>query len=87
MPESPNGVYISMRDIYDELVKVKELIQTLNSSTEKTALTQGDHETKLGDLETRVRSIEKWRYTFPSIATIIAIVSLILAGYQAFGGK
>lgn len=64
--EDPLGaVVISAREIYDEVKGMREDIRPLIDSTR--AMNE-----KLGDHESRIRSIERWKYAIPA-ATILSL--------------
>jgi hypothetical protein len=53
--EEAGGVVITNKDIYTEVVKMKEAVTAMAPL----ALTAADH-------ETRIRSLEKWKYALPA---------------------
>lgn len=63
----PLGVTISAREIYDQIVGLRDDVR---------ALVQSDAEVgkKLDDHESRLRSVERWKYAVPT-ALVGAIVS------------
>lgn len=78
MSDEPNGVYISLRDIYDELVKVKESVQSLANNVDSSKDIQKDQ-------EERIRGLERWRYGL-TVSAALGIISLILTVIQTLGG-
>lgn len=86
MPDEPNGVYISMRDVYDQMILLKDSVRDLTSSLPVYKQDIDDIKIVQADMETRMRSTEKWRYGLP-IASILAILSLVITAFQTFGGK
>jgi hypothetical protein len=64
MPNEDSGavVVITNKDIYTELLKVKEAVSAMSPQ----ALTIADH-------ENRIRSVEKWKYSMPASLTASAI--------------
>jgi hypothetical protein len=68
-------VHISAREIYDQLVGVREDVRGLVARDEATARVIADH-------ETRLRSVERWKYGIP-LATVSAIAA-IAASVQSF---
>lgn len=64
-----NGVVITNKDIYTELLKVKEALTAMSPQAEQ-----------LRDHELRLRSVERWKYALPasiaSSATAITIAIL-----------
>jgi hypothetical protein len=68
MPEQdPLGVNISAREIYDQIVGLRDDVRSLVQSNAAVQTTLDDH-------ETRIRSVERWKYAVPT-ATVGAIVS------------
>lgn len=78
MSDEPNGVYISLRDIYDELVKVKDSVQYLANGVDSSKDIQKDQ-------EERIRGLERWRYGL-TVSAALGIISLILTVIQTLGG-
>lgn len=73
--EDPLGVHVSAREIYDEIVGMRGDVRSLTESREDTHDTLADH-------ESRLRSIERWKYAMP-VATLAAIASAFAAFYQS----
>lgn len=79
------GVVITTKDIYDKLTDVEK---TVNHMTHQ-GQTILDHEARLrvvetampDQLEARLRSLEKWKWSVPptAVAAIIALVQQLLA--------
>jgi hypothetical protein len=63
----PLGVTISAREIYDQIVGLRDDVRSLVQSNQEVS-----H--KLDDHETRLRSIERWKYGIP-IAAVGAVGS------------
>lgn len=79
MPEpDPLGVTISAREIYDQIVGLRDDVRSLVQSHDEVDKHLADH-------ETRLRSIERWKYAVPT-ATIGAIVSAGVTIFTALGG-
>jgi hypothetical protein len=57
----PLGVTIGAREIYDELVGMREDVRSLTQTSESVA-----H--KLDDHEERLRTLERWKYALPAAA-------------------
>jgi hypothetical protein len=57
----PLGVTIGAREIYDELVGMREDVRSLTQTSESVA-----H--KLDDHEERLRVLERWKYALPTAA-------------------
>lgn len=81
----PTGaVVITTKDIYDKLTELEKSVTLMTPQ----AQTMHDHETRLravenllpDDLERRIRSLEKWKWSIPptAIAAIIAIAQQVL---------
>jgi anti-sigma-K factor RskA len=74
--EDPLGVVISARDIYDELVGMRDDVRSLAQSSRTAEERQNDH-------ESRIRSLERWRYGIP--ASVVAAV--VAAGAAMYPSK
>lgn len=72
------GVTISAREIYDQIVGLRDDVRSLTHSNTTTAETLSDH-------ESRLRSVERWKYALPT-AAIGAIVSAGITIAKAIGG-
>jgi hypothetical protein len=59
--EDPLGVTISAREIYDQIVGLRDDVRSLVQSGAETSKTLEDH-------ESRLRSVERWKYTVPTAA-------------------
>lgn len=80
----PAGVVITTKDIYDKLVDVEKSVTLMTPQTQTVA----DHEGRLrvvetalpDQLEPRLRSLEKWKWSVPptAVAAVIAIVQQLL---------
>jgi hypothetical protein len=78
MPEQdPLGVNISAREIYDQIVGLRDDVRSLVQSNAAVQTTLDDH-------ETRIRSVERWKYAVPT-ATVGAIVSAGITIAKALG--
>jgi len=78
-PNDSLGVTISAREIYDQIVGLRDDVRSLVQSNAEVSKELDDH-------ETRLRSVERWKYAVP--ATLI--VSLASAGttiIKAIGGS
>lgn len=74
------GVVITTKDIYDKLVDVERVVSIMAPQGQ----TLLDHETRLRtvetalpkELEARLRSVEKWKWSIPptALGAVIAIV-------------
>lgn len=67
----PQGVMITLREVYDEIVGMRSDVQSLTQSRATT-------DDKLEDHESRLRSVERWKYGIP-VTTICAVGSTIAA--------
>lgn len=67
MADDPLGVVISAREIYDQIVGVRDDVRTLAQTNTTSVGTIADH-------ETRIRSIERWKYAIP-ISALSGIVA------------
>lgn len=66
----PLGVTISAREIYDQIVGLRDDVRSLVQSNDAV-------QTQLGDHETRIRSVERWKYTV-GVAVLTSIGNAIL---------
>jgi hypothetical protein len=79
MPENdPLGVTISAREIYDQIVGLRDDVRSLVQSNAEVGKQLDDH-------EDRLRSVERWKYAVPT-ATIGAIISAGITIAKAIGG-
>lgn len=65
-------VEITMREIYDAVVRLTGRVDVL---IEQQKTTRGD----IKDHENRIRSLEKSRWPLPSVAVLVSIASFIMA--------
>jgi hypothetical protein len=75
--QDPLGVNISAREIYDQIVGLRDDVRSLVQSNAAV-------QTALDDHETRIRSVERWKYAVPT-ATVGAIVSAGITIVKAVG--
>jgi hypothetical protein len=75
--QDPLGVNISAREIYDQIVGLRDDVRSLVQSNAAVQTTLDDH-------ETRIRSVERWKYAVPT-ATVGAIVSAGITIAKAVG--
>jgi hypothetical protein len=61
------GVTISAREIYDQIVGLRDDVRSLVQSNENVHQTLDDH-------EERLRTIERWKYSIPA-AVVTALIS------------
>lgn len=75
MREDDDGltVTIGAREIYDELVGVRSDVRSLVES-------RADIDKTLGDHESRIRGLERWKYGIPGVVALSAVA----AGVQIF---
>ncbi|MFI9076072.1 hypothetical protein ACIGW8_06140 [Streptomyces sioyaensis] len=71
------GVTIGAREIYDELVALREDVRSLSQTHEAVAQTLTDH-------ESRLRGLERWKYALP-VAAVTSAGTLITAALKATG--
>jgi len=71
--EDLGAVTIGAREIYDQLVGLREEVRTSTHTLQSTAETLADH-------ETRIRAIERWKYSVPT-ALVTAVVSAAVTLY------
>lgn len=70
MDRDPLGVTISAREIYDEIVGLREDVRSLTQSNEGVGEQLKDH-------EDRLRKVEAWRYALP-VSAVTGIVSAVV---------
>ncbi|QMU72131.1 hypothetical protein [Streptacidiphilus sp. P02-A3a] len=73
----PLGVTISAREIYDEIVGLREDVRSLTQASEAVTARQQDH-------EERIRALERWRYALP-VAAVTSLGALAIEGARALG--
>lgn len=73
MAEEPNGVVITLREIYDEVRATRTELQALNDAFKPVRET-------VAELSVWRRVVDRWRYGIP-LATLIAVGSTIAAIY------
>jgi hypothetical protein len=78
MAEDPLGVTIGAREIYDQVVGLRDDVRSLVQSNSDVVKTLDDH-------EQRIRSVERWKYAVPT-AAIGALVSAGITIAKAIGG-
>ncbi|MFB7643893.1 hypothetical protein ACFC0S_03145 [Streptomyces sp. NPDC056084] len=67
----PLGVTIGAREIYDQLVGMREDVRNLTQAQEGVSRT-------LADQEDRLRALERWKYAIPP-TVVMAVGSLVSA--------
>ena len=70
-------VIVTLGDVWDELREQKEILNTILSRLDvmtNNATNQGE---RIGDHEKRLRELERRVWALPSVATVIAVVSLL----------
>lgn len=72
MTDPLGPIVVTSRDIYDELVRMRQAVDRLVDRHDVLERESQDH-------EARIRSLERGRWPLPSIATLVAIASLIVA--------
>jgi hypothetical protein len=65
-------VTISAREIYDEIVGMREDVRSLAQSRRDDSETLDDH-------ENRLRSVERWKYGIPitAVASVVAVIEAL----------
>jgi hypothetical protein len=74
----PLGVTISAREIYDQIVGLRDDVRSLVQSNAEVGKVLDDH-------EDRLRSVERWKYAVPT-ALIGALASAGITISKAIGG-
>lgn len=77
--QDPLGVTISAREIYDQIVGLRDDVRSLVQSSAEVSKTLEDH-------EGRLRSVERWKYSVP-IAAITAVASAAVTLVKGIGGS
>ena len=72
--DEPLGVRIGAREIYDEVVGLREDVRSLGQAGENVTETLEDHETRIRDLES-----ERGRFALP-VALVTAVATVVAAG-------
>lgn len=75
--QDPLGVTISAREIYDQIVGLRDDVRSLVQSNAEVGKVLDDH-------ESRLRAVERWKYAVPT-ATVGAIVSAGITIAKALG--
>lgn len=65
------GVHIGAREVYDQLIGLREDVQTLVHQGRATTEQLADH-------EDRIRTIERWKYGVPT-AVLASVASVAVA--------
>lgn len=70
--EQLGTVTISAREIYDEIVGMRDDLRSLAQSRNDDTKTLDDH-------ETRLRSVERWKYGIPvtAVASVVAVIEAL----------
>jgi hypothetical protein len=74
LADDPLVVTIGAREIYDEIVGTREDVRSLKQDRENVNDTLDDH-------ETRIRSVERWKYGVP-VATLAGVVATIYSALK-----
>lgn len=90
-PDPLGPVVITSRDIYDALVRLTDTVNRLVDKGDGHTEDIRDHEARLrtleeanagkrlGDLDTRMRSVEAGRWPLPALSALLALAALALA--------
>lgn len=76
----PVGIVITAKDLYDKLTDVEKAVNLMTPQAQQLA----DHEGRIRvtetqmpkDLEMRLRSLEKWKWSIPP-AVIVSIIAIV----------
>lgn len=80
MSDPPLGpVVITGREIYDQVVLVKDAVVGVSTRLDSLAYGHSDALKDLADHESRIRALERARWPLPSLAVVISIAGLIFA--------
>jgi hypothetical protein len=65
-------VTISAREIYNEIVGMRDDLRSLAQARRDDSATLDDH-------ETRIRSVERWKYGIPvtAVASVVAVIEAL----------
>lgn len=75
--KSTGGIYVTTKDIYDEVTAMREEVREF-------ALLSRSTKADLEDHETRMRALERWKYGMP-LAAISSLGAMAFSVYQAAG--
>lgn len=69
--QAPTGVLITFRELYDELTVLRTELRDATSALKS-----------LGDHETRIRQLERWKYALPAslIASLASLIAALVVG-------
>lgn len=65
-------VVIGLKEIYDQVVQLRTVVEQLAARFDETGKDVVDH-------EARLRALERARFPLPSLAVLVSIASLVLA--------
>lgn len=71
MADPNEGVTITFREVYDEIVGMRGDVRSLTETRENTRDILEDH-------ESRMRALERWKYGIP-VATLTGVVGIVAA--------
>lgn len=77
-PQDPLGVTIGAREIYDQVIGLRDDVRSLVQSSEDVEKTLDDH-------EQRLRGIERWKYSVPA-AALTSVVGAVVTIVKTTGG-
>ncbi len=72
MSEPLGPVTIGAREIYDQVVAVRGVVDRLVDQHQDQERTATDH-------EARIRSLERGRWPLPTVSVLVALVALVIA--------
>lgn len=72
--EPPKKRPITLSDLYIELLQIRGVVETMKALSANAELRASDH-------ETRLRSLERWRYAMPT-SLVLAVVSVVTVVLQ-----
>ena len=75
-PELLGPVTVGAREIYDQGLRTQALVERLGDRIEDLSKDMVDH-------EARIRALERGRWPLPSVAALIALVSIVMTVWQA----
>ncbi|MFF4952275.1 hypothetical protein [Streptomyces chattanoogensis] len=76
-PHDLSGVTISAREIYDQIVGLRDDVRSLTQSNTDVAKTLEDH-------EERIRGVERWKYSVP-VGVIAGVGGALVTMAKASG--
>jgi hypothetical protein len=80
--EPLGGVRISAQEVYNQLIRLTDLVVSMNGKIDRLTEKQSDAAEVDKDHEARLRSLEKARWPLPSIGLILSAVAVVVAWFH-----